>query len=66
MIHVYNYEVVNGERTEKIPYEKVLKDKKELEDLRKHLEEVNHCWQENRIIGGKKRVKQILFTYAEK
>ena len=35
MIHVYNYEVINGERTEKIPYEKVLKDKKELEDLRK-------------------------------
>ena len=67
MIQILHYEIVNGTKSDKIPYDKIVKDKEELQKLRRYLEEINQCWEERKLITGieRKKVKEILFTYKE-
>lgn len=65
MIRVVRYEIVNGTKSEPIPFEMLLKDEVEMEELREYLEELNHCWMEKKTITGteKKKVKEIMITH---
>lgn len=65
MIKVLHYQIVNGEKSDMIPFRKILENEKELDKLRSYLEEKEHCWIENKTITGidKKKIKDIMLTY---
>jgi len=68
MIRILWYEIVIDGKSSKIPFERIIKDKEELDELRKKLEKVNNCWIENKTITGteRKKVKDIMFTFKMK
>lgn len=66
MITIMHYEIINGSKSNKIPFVKTLKNRKELDALRDELEKENNCWKEiNSITGGEReKVKDIMITYG--
>jgi len=65
MIYVNNYVVQNGTRSKPFTINKELKNKKELELLRKGLEEKHHCISVD-LFNKKKRTSSIFFVFREK
>lgn len=66
MITTIHYEVINGAKSNKIPFIRILKNRKELDTLRDELEKENNCWKEVKSITGveRKKVKDIMITYG--
>ena len=66
MIKTIRYHVVNGDKSEPVALEKELQNSKELEQLRRDLEQKHHCFKTVKFPGQPdeiKRVKEIIIDF---